>query len=140
MKGAAVLFAQPKTDIWATPQAFYDALHREFNFTLDPCANKENTKCGVYFTEEDDGLTAAWSPHRVFMNPPYSKTRDWMRKAYAESQLGATVVCLVPARTDTRWFHEFALKGEIRFVKGRLKFGDSKHNAPFPNVIVVFRP
>lgn len=128
------------TDLWATPQAFFDELDAEFNFTLDPCATDENAKCERYFTKEDDGLTQSWAGETVFMNPPYGREiSHWMRKAYEESRKGATVVCLVPARTDTRWFHDFVYgKAEIRFVRGRLKFGDAKHNAPFPSMVVVY--
>jgi phage N-6-adenine-methyltransferase len=132
-----------KTDLWYTPQDFYDGLHAEFNFTLDPCSNGENAKCATFFTIEDDGLAQEWAPHTVFMNPPpYGREiGDWMRKAYEESLKGATVVCLVPARTDTRWFHDYVngVADEVRFVKGRLKFGGSKDSAPFPSMVVVYR-
>jgi site-specific DNA-methyltransferase (adenine-specific) len=130
-----------KTDLWATPQSFYDELNAEFNFTLDPCSNGLNAKCPLFFTKEDDGLTQDWAPHTVFMNPPYGREiSEWMRKAYEESRKGATVVCLVPARTDTRWFHDYVYgKGEIRFVKGRLKFGDAENSAPFPSMVVIYR-
>lgn len=136
----AVMFSS-KTDLWATPQDFYDALNTEFGFTLDPCSTHDNAKCPVHFTEEDDGLSQEWAPHTVFMNPPYGRVIiDWMRKAYEESLKGATVVCLVPARTDTRWFHDYVYgKAEIRFVRGRLKFGGSKDSAPFPSMVVIYR-
>lgn len=128
-----------KTPEWATPRAFFDDLNREFGFTLDPCATDENAKCPSYFTKGVDGLTQDWNG-MVFMNPPYGREiGHWMRKAYQESQRGATVVCLVPARTDTAWWHDFAVKGEIRFIRGRLKFGDSKNSAPFPSALVIFR-
>jgi site-specific DNA-methyltransferase (adenine-specific) len=131
-----------ETDLWATPQAFYDGLNAEFGFTLDPCSNGENAKCDRFFTKEDDGLAQDWAPHNVYMNPPYGREiGDWMRKAYEESRKGATVVCLVPARTDTRWFHDYVYgKAELRFVKGRLKFGDAVNSAPFPSMVVVYRP
>jgi len=129
-----------KTPEHATPQEFFDRLNAEFNFTLDPCATPENAKCARYFTREDDGLAQSWAGEVVFMNPPYGRViAAWMRKAYEASRReGATVVCLIPARTDTRWFHEYALKGKVRFLEGRLKFGDSKNSAPFPSAIVVF--
>ncbi|MGF9711647.1 phage N-6-adenine-methyltransferase [Paenibacillus naphthalenovorans] len=136
-----VMFSS-KTDLWATPQAFFNELDAEFNFTLDPCSNGENAKCAKYFTKSDDGLTQEWAPHVVFMNPPYGREiGTWMRKAYEESKRGATVVCLVPARTDTRWFHDYVygVADEIRFVKGRLKFGDAESSAPFPSMVVVYR-
>ncbi len=126
-----------QTDVWATPQKVFDALHAEFNFTLDPCTDGTNAKCPVFFTPDDDGLAQSWAGHTVFMNPPYSANAAWMRKAYEESVM-STVVCLVPARTDTRWWHEYAAKGEVRFLRGRLKFGDAKHSAPFPSAVIVF--
>lgn len=128
------------TDVWGTPQHVFDELHAEFNFTLDPCSDGTNAKCPLFFTPEDDGLAQDWGQHTVFMNPPYSANKDWMRKAYEASLQGATVVCLVPSRTDVRWWHEYAMKGEIRFLRGRLKFGDAKNSAPFPSAVVVFRP
>lgn len=129
------------TDLWATPQDFYDRLHAEFDFELDPCCNEDNHKCWKYFTEEVDGLSQDWAPYTTFMNPPYGKViGDWIRKAYEESCKGATVVILIPARTDTRYWHDYVMKAaEIRFVKGRLKFGEGKNSAPFPSAVVVFR-
>jgi site-specific DNA-methyltransferase (adenine-specific) len=136
----SVLLQQPVTDVWATPQWLFDALDREFGFTLDPCSDGTNAKCGKFYTPKENGLLRDWSTETVFMNPPYSEVSDWMRKAYGAAQEGATVVCLVPARTDTQWWHEYAMKSEIRFIKGRLKFGDAENSAPFPSAIVVFRP
>jgi phage N-6-adenine-methyltransferase len=127
-----------QTDVWATPQRVFDELHDEFEFTLDPCTDGTNAKCETFFTPDDDGLSQSWVNHTVFMNPPYSQNAAWMRKAYDES-IWSTVVCLVPARTDTRWWHDYAMKGEVRFIRGRLKFGDAKHSAPFPSAVVVFR-
>lgn len=127
------------TDLWSTPQDFFDKLNFKYQFTLDPCSTSENAKCEKYFTAEDDGLRQDWSGHRVFMNPPYGRViKDWMRKAYEESLNGAVVVCLVPARTDTSWWHEYAMKGNIEFLRGRLKFGGQKNSAPFPSAVVVF--
>jgi len=130
-----------KSDEWSTPQATFDELDAEFHFTLDPCATDGNHKCERYFTVDDDGLYNNWSPHRVFMNPPYGRTiGKWMQKAWEESKQGALVVCLVPARTDTRWWHDYAMKAqEIRFIRGRLRFGDGKGTAPFPSAVVIFR-
>ena len=132
------------TSEWSTPQDFFDKLNKEFHFGLDPCCTHKNVKCGFYFTLFEDGLKQDWTQtayQPVFMNPPYGRTIGaWMKKAYESSLGGATVVCLVPARTDTKWWHEYAMKGEIRFIKGRLKFGGSKWNAPFPNAVVIFRP
>ena len=129
-----------KTDMWATPQAFFDKYDEKFNFELDVCATDENAKCDNYFTEKIDGLTQEWTGV-CFMNPPYGREIiHWMRKAYESSLSGATVVCLVPARTDTKWWHEYAMKGEIEFIRGRLKFGDAKNSAPFPSAVVIFYP
>ena len=129
-----------QTDLWATPQEFFDSLNAEFGFTLDVCALPQNAKCSSFFTPAVDGLQQVWRGV-CWMNPPYGRAIGmWMRKAYEAATNGATVVCLVPARTDTAWWHTYAAKGEIRFVRGRLKFGDSPHAAPFPSAIVVFRP
>ncbi|HQE50436.1 MAG TPA: phage N-6-adenine-methyltransferase [Fervidobacterium sp.] len=128
-------------DDWETPQKLFDDLNAEFGFTLDPCASHENAKCAKYYTKEDDGLAQSWQDEVVFMNPPYGREiGKWVEKAYRESVGGAVVVCLLPARTDTRWFHDYILDkaDEIRFIKGRLKFGESKNSAPFPSMIVVF--
>ena len=130
------------TEEWATPQAFFDELDAEFNFTLDPCASAENAKCSTYFTKTLDGLKQDWGSHRVFCNPPYGRTmRNWSRKCYEASQGGALVVLLAHARTDTRWFHEWVYrKAQLRFVKGRLKFGDGRQSAPFPSLVAIYRP
>ena len=128
------------TDLWATPQGFFEELDREFHFTLDACALPENAKCEKYYTPEQNGLAQPWGGV-VWCNPPYGrKIGKWVRKAYIENKLGATVVMLLPARTDTKWFHNYIYgKAEIRFIQGRLKFGDSKNSAPFPSMVVVFR-
>ena len=131
-----------KSNEWATPQEFFDELDKEFNFTLDPCANSENHKCDLYYTKEEDGLSKDWRGHIVFCNPPYGREiGNWVKYAYEQSrEKGTLVVMLIPARTDTRYFHEFIYgKAEIRFVKGRLKFGDGTSPAPFPSMIVIFR-
>ncbi len=131
-----------KTDNWATPQDFFDKLNEEFHFTLDPCANEENHKCDLFYTKEQDGLTKDWGGHVVFCNPPYGKEiADWVRYSYEQSQKpNTTVVMLIPARTDTRYFHDYIYgKAEIRFIKGRLKFGDATTAAPFPSMVVVYR-
>lgn len=135
----AVMFSSA-TDEWATPQDFFDQLNQEFHFTLDPCATHESAKCARYFTEEDNGLAQDWAREVVFMNPPYGRVLgQWVKKAFEESIKGATVVCLLPARTDTKWFHDYIYnRSEIRFIKGRLKFGDSKNSAPFPSMVVIF--
>lgn len=129
------------TPEWETPQAFFDEMDREFHFTLDVCATPENAKCQRYFTKTQDGLAQHWSGV-CWMNPPYGRQIGrWVRKALDASRAGATVVCLVPARTDTTWWHLAAENGaEIRFLRGRLRFGGMAHNAPFPSAIVIFRP
>lgn len=135
------------TDEWATPDDFYKKLDAEFDFMLDVCATAANAKVGAFYTPEENGLLMSWSAFleafggSAWMNPPYSQIAKWMEKAYVESQKGATVVCLVPSRTDTRWWHSWVEgKAEVRFVKGRLKFGGSKNSAPFPSAVVIFRP
>ena len=126
---------------WETPQDLFNELDGEFHFRLDPCATKENRKCRYHFNKETDGLSVSWFwAGSVFMNPSYGREiGKWVKKAWEESQGGCTVVCLLPARTDTRWFHEYCLKGEVRFIRGRIKFVGAKWNAPFPSMIVIFR-
>ena len=136
-----VMFSS-KTDMWSTPQDFYNKLNDEFHFTLDAAATEDNAKCCNYFTPEQDGLLQKWTG-TVFCNPPYCRqTGKWVKKAYEESLSGnCTVVMLLPCRPDVSWFHDYILgKAEILFVRGRLKFGGSKNSAPFPSMVVVFRP
>ena len=137
----AVMFSS-KTDEWSTPQDFFDELNKEFNFTLDPCATPENAKCKKYYTKEDDGLKQDWSGETVFCNPPYGRAiKDWVKKCYEESKKpNTTVVMLIPARTDTSYFHDYIYHKakEIRFIRGRLKFGNAKNSAPFPSMVVIF--
>lgn len=136
----SVMFSS-KSDMWATPKDFFDKLNEEFHFDLDPCASESNHKCEKYFTEETDGLAENWGGYSVFCNPPYSNIKEWVKKCYEESRKpGTVVVLLIPARTDTRYFHDYILhRSEVRFVKGRLKFGDSKTAAPFQSMVVIFR-
>ena len=126
-----------KTNEWSTPLDFFNKLDKEFNFTLDPCATKESAKCKKYYTKEDDGLSKDWTGETVFCNPPYGREiKHWVKKS---AEANAIVVMLIPARTDTRYFHEYIYKhADIRFIKGRLKFGNSKNSAPFPSMVVVF--
>lgn len=127
------------TDMHETPIEFFNKINSEFNFTLDVCATKTNAKCKSFYTEEDDGLVMPWRGV-VWCNPPYGRDIvKWIEKGFLSAMEGATVVLLIPSRTDTRWFHDFCTKGEIRFIKGRLKFGGAKNNAPFPSMIVIFR-
>lgn len=127
------------TDQWATPQKVFDKLDAEFNFTLDVCADANNAKCFDYYDKELDGLSQQWEG-RVWMNPPYGRSLyAWIEKMYTESKYCEICVCLIPARTDTKYWHDFVMKAkEIRFVVGRLKFGDADNSAPFPSAIVVF--
>ena len=128
-----------KTDLWYTPQDFFKKYDDVYKFETDVCATDDNAKCAKYYTEEMDGLSQEWRGV-CWMNPPYGRTiGKWMKKAYESSLEGATVVCLVPARTDTNWWHDYAMKGDIEFIKGRLKFGGSKNSAPFPSAVVVFK-
>lgn len=131
---------------WATPQTFFNALDEEFHFTLDAAASAENTKCLLYYDKAANGLLQPWATHVVFCNPPYGKEiKNWLAKGQAEAAKGATVVFLIHARTDTRWFHEYVYKvaDEVRFVKGRLKFvhpDGRSSSAPFPSMVVIYRP
>lgn len=131
------LMFSSKTDMWETPQGFFDSLNAEFGFTTDVCAIPENAKCNNFYTPEIDGLKQDWTGV-CWCNPPYGKeVGKWVKKAYDAS---CTVVALLPARTDTKWFHEYIYgKAEIRFVRGRLKFGGASTNAPFPSMVVIWR-
>lgn len=123
---------------WATPQAFFDELDREFGFTLDVCATDENHKCKNYYTIKENGLLQPWSGV-VWCNPPYGRQiKYWVQKAYETSLTGTRVVMLLPARTDTAYWHDYVMKGEVRFIRGRLKFNDGKNSAPFPSAVVIF--
>jgi phage N-6-adenine-methyltransferase len=111
-----------KSDDWATPPHVYTELAAEFSFTLDASASADNAKCGRYFTVDDNGLSKAWAPETVWVNPPYARgiTGLWLEKAADEAESGATVVALVPARTDTAWWHDqvMARAAEVRLVRG----------------------
>ena len=128
------------TDLWATPQDFFDELNEEFEFTLDPCATPDNAKCAKFFTKEQDGLKQDWTGERVFCNPPYGRAIGaWVKKCHDEAQKGTLVVMLIPARTDTSYFHDYIYhKAEIRFIRGRLKFGGASQGAPFPSMVVIY--
>lgn len=128
------------TPEWETPQDLFDRLNDKYNFDLDPASTDENAKCKTHYTLRDDGLKKSWFGHTVFCNPPYGREiSKWVKKGYLEAQNpGTTVVMLLPARTDTKWFHDYCKKGSIEFIRGRLKFGGSKNSAPFPSMIVVF--
>ena len=125
---------------WATPQALFDKLDAEFHLDLDPCSTHENAKCAEHFTKAEDGLSQNWGGKRVFCNPPYGRELPkWIKKAHDEAEKGALVVMLIPARTDTRAFHDYIYhQAEIRFLRGRIRFVGSKWNAPFPSMVVIF--
>lgn len=133
-----VMFSS-RSDEWSTPDDLFDKLNRLYHFDLDPCATDNNTKCENYYTKEQDGLVQSWKGARVFCNPPYGReVGKWVRKCSTED----TEICvmLLPARTDTKWFHEYIYnKAEIIFLKGRLKFGQSENSAPFPSMVVIFK-
>jgi phage N-6-adenine-methyltransferase len=136
----AVHFSSASHD-WATPQDLIDELNAEISFTLDVCATKDNAKCSHFYTREQDGLLQPWKG-RIWCNPPYGREiHRWVRKASESVQTGDAelVVCLVPARTDTSWWHDYCAGAEVRFLRGRLHFGDAKSGAPFPSAVVIFR-
>ncbi len=137
MNGGLYSSATPE---WPTPPDVFARLDREFRFVLDPCATPDNAKCARYFTREDDGLAQDWAPGPVFMNPPYGRViADWVAKAHEEAKRGVVVVGLLPARTDTRWWHEHVTQAsEVRFLRGRLKFGTATNSAPFPSAVVIW--
>lgn len=130
-----------KTHEWETPQHFFDILNDEFHFTLDPCSTHMNAKCEKHYTREEDGLKQSWTGETVFCNPPYGRELPvWIEKAAKSAGSGTIVVMLLPVRTDTKAFHKYIYnKAEIRFIRGRLKFGNAKNAAPFPSMVVIFR-
>lgn len=137
-------FESAKQD-WETPIELFRAIDEEFHFTLDAAASAENCKVKRFFTSKDDGLSKSWRNEIVWVNPPYgdgkSKLTDWVAKAERERHNGATTVLLIPARTNTNWFHDLCLKhGEVRFIRGRPKFGNATHGLPQPLCFVIFRP
>jgi len=138
MHGLTGMFSSMSCE-WETPQHIFDALNVEFGpFELDPCASPDKAKCAHYYSE--GGLEKRWAG-KIFVNPPYGREiAAWMKKAYESWLAGATVVCLIPSRTDTRWWHDYVMAAtEIRFIHGRLRFGGHKNSAPFPSAIAVFR-
>lgn len=136
------LYSARKED-WPTPWELFKQINERFAFTLDPCATEANAKCQKFFTQEQDGLIQDWGKEVVFMNPPYGRNiKAWMHKAKISAEAGATVVCLVHARTDTRWWHdevEFDA-AEIQFLKGRVRFEGAPSSSPFPSVLVIYLP
>ena len=128
-----------KQSEWGTPQRLFDELDREFHFTRDVCASRTNFKLTVFWDKKDNGLRQHWTG-TLWMNPPYGRAIGmWAKKAY-ESRATATIVCLMPSRTDSQWWHQYVLMAdEIRFIKGRLRFQGAKDGAPFPSALVIFR-
>lgn len=131
---------------WQTPPEIFEPLDREFGFTLDPCATEQNTKCRLFFTEQENGLTQGWGRHRVFMNPPYGReVYAWTKKARLSAEQGALVVGLLPASTDLQWWHDDVLhaSAEVRYIRGRVRFltgGPYRASGFFASVIVIWRP
>lgn len=134
----SVHYSSKNTD-WETPKELFSGLNNIFNFTLDPCASKENALLPHYLTKEMDGLKVSWKGHRVFCNPPYGRELGkWIKKAYEESAQCPIIVVLCPARTDTKYFHQYSIHSNIFFIEGRLKFSNSLSPAPFPSMLLIF--
>lgn len=126
---------------WYTPSYVFNELNKRYKFTLDAAANENNAKCDRFFTQEDDGLKQCWANESVWLNPPYGREiGKWVKKAKMESEKGSQVVMLIPARTETKYWHEYIFPhaSKILFVSGRLKFGGAPNNAPFPSAVIVF--
>lgn len=151
MRDKLKVHTSSKSNEWETPQEFFDKYNAIYNFDMDVCATDENHLVDKYWTEEDDSLTKDWGNNVCWMNPPYGRSiKHFIKKAYEESLKGATVVCLIPSRTDTSWWHDYVMKGKIEFIRGRLKFinrtfpswradGNFKVSpAPFPCSVIVF--
>jgi len=147
------IHASSKSAEWESPPEIFREYDKDYHFTLDVCANAKNALCKTFFDKSMDGLSQDWGTHVCWMNPPYGREiGKWVRKAFESAKAGATVVCFLPARTDTRWWHEYVMRGEIRFLRGRFKLqnrafpsyrDDLSHKtspAPFPCAMVVFRP
>ena len=139
MANLSTKFSSVRQD-WETPKELFDPLMQEFGFTLDVCATAKNRKCDLYISEQEDALSKDWESDGVcWMNPPFSGLQKWVKKAYDESQKGRMVVCLLPCRTNTNWWHDYVMKGEIRFIRGRPKFNGADHGLPQPLAIVIFQ-
>lgn len=141
MRQPRLLAVANERDDRPTPQYFFDEVNREFGFTLDVAADPGNAKCSQFFSVEDDGLAQDWRGNVVWCNPPFSEIPPWLEKAVFEQRRGVLSVLLLPSATDTAWFHDLALpNAEIRFLRGRLKFGNTKGRAPFGCILAIFRP
>ena len=142
-KAEKVIFSS-ETDEWGTPNDLFIKLNKQYNFTLDAAASDKNYKCNKYYTKETNGLTKDWTNERVFCNPPYSEMSLWSQKCYEESKNAEVIIMLIPARTDTKYFHKYIYNiADITFIKGRLKFvsdqNSNKGSAPFPSMIVIYK-
>lgn len=127
------------SDEYSTPNNLFHQLDEEFKFSLDPCASIYNHKCPLFFTKADNGLGKDWGFHKVFVNPPYSKVKEWTKKCFEAAEKGALVVALLPVRSDTSYWHEWVMQAsEIRLIKGRVRFEGTKNSAPFPSCIVIW--
>ena len=136
-----------KTDEWATPGELFKKINQRYAFTLDAAASQSNHLCEKWYglDHEDNnrrnGLAGDWTHETVWINPPYGRgIGAWVEKAAHHGNCGGTAVMLLPSRTDTKWFHEYCQQGEVEFIKGRLKFGGHSNSAPFPSIIVSFKP
>jgi site-specific DNA-methyltransferase (adenine-specific) len=136
------ILASSQSSEWTTPPTLFAKLNARYGpFTLDPCATPENALCEHYYTRAENGLTQSWTG-KVFLNPPYGRgLSNWLRKTWESVTTGEAdlVCCLLPARTDTSWWHEWVVRGEVEFLSGRLHFGGAQNGAPFPSAVVVFR-
>tara|TARA_R100001460_G_scaffold48618_3_gene86666 strand:+ start:107 stop:610 length:504 start_codon:yes stop_codon:yes gene_type:complete len=137
------LFSSAKQD-WATPWSLFNVLNDEFGFALDAAASSDNAKCATYLTEDDDALNVSWSElvgnKPIWLNPPYGREiGKWIKKACLESRKGSTVVCLTFCRSDTQWWHNWAMKSaEIRLIPGRITFEGATSSAPAPSCLLIF--
>lgn len=142
MNNKEVMFSS-QTITWSTPEEFFNKVDSEYNFTVDVCADTTNYKCKKYFSPKDDGLKQSWQNNVCWCNPPYgSACKEWVKKAYEECSENCTIVMLLPARTDVKWFHNYIYNNKnckITFLKGRLKFSGCKTSAPFPSMLVEFK-
>lgn len=126
------------SDEWATPKGLFDEVNKRYRFILDAAATKENSLCNIFYTKEANSLEQAWY-NSTWCNPPYSQCKEFVKKASEEHKKGIQVVMLLPARTDTKWFHDYLYNKpgiRLEFIKGRLKFSESKNSAQFPSLLV----
>lgn len=134
----SVHFSSKRLD-WTTPTDLFNKLDEIYHFDLDAAASEENALCNFFYTKETNGLAHSWAGQRVWCNPPYGKgIREWTRKASAEAEGAKLIVMLVPARTDTIWWHEAVATARVVYLKGRLKFGGQKNAAPFPSALLIW--